>query len=463
MERKIKKEQKFDFGMYNQRDIWYDNFMRQKITYGIRIFITAIIFWAASFPCAASSSAPSAIHSVAISPGSTVVTKNSTCTFTASVTGENDYSSEVVWSVSGQTSQSTFIDSKGVLNVAADEGASSLVVKAVSRQDSAYSATALAAIQTATYRVNISVNDGNGGTATEGKTVNAGESMTIKATPKEGWRFVEWKENDKSVSNNQEFTLENITGDRNLTAVFEKEPPKTFTVTASVASAGGIITPTGASPVPVGSWIGYAITPDRGYRVRMVYVDGAAVGAATSYNFTDVHGDHTISAEFEPDPAQAQTNQNQAEGTDAKADQTLNDDPEKKDSDKSDQTAKNDKADTVKPEQDPTEKEDKTPDRDEHDAAAQKAKQEKEAAAKAEREKMEKERMEKEKAEADAERAQRVELEKEKIEKEKAEAEKAAAQQKADKQRQGRIIFGVAAAIAVCALVVFLVVKKRRG
>lgn len=410
----------------------------------------------------AAENAPAAIHSVAISPGSTVVTKNATCTFTATVTGENDYSSEVVWSVSGQTSQSTFIDSKGVLNVAADEGASSLVVKAVSRQDSAYSATALATIQTATYRVNISVNDGNGGTATEGKTVNAGESMTIKVTPKEGWRFVEWKENDKSVSNNQEFTLENITGDRNLTAVFEKEPPKTYTVTASVSSSGGIITPTGASPVPVGSWIGYAITPDRGYRVRMVYVDGAAVGAATSYNFTDVHGDHIISAEFEPDPAQAQTNTNQTGSTDAdrdsKTDQTISDDPEQKDRDKTDQTGKNDKADTVKPEN-----KDKTSDKDEQDAAAQKAKQEKEAAAKAEHEKMEKERMEKEKAEADAERAQRVELEKEKIEKEKAEADLAAARQKAEKQRQGRIIFGIIAAIAVCALIVFAVVKKRRG
>lgn len=437
--------------------------MRQKIRFLTKIFIMAVIlFSAAGFPCMAAENAPAAIHSVAISPGSTVVTKNATCTFTATVTGENDYSSEVVWSVSGQTSQSTFIDSKGVLNVAADEGASSLVVKAVSRQDSAYSATALATIQTATYRVNISVNDGNGGTATEGKTVNAGESMTIKATPKEGWRFVEWKENDKSVSNNQEFTLENITGDRNLTAVFEKEPPKTYTVTASVSSSGGIITPTGASPVPVGSWIGYAITPDRGYRVRMVYVDGAAVGAATSYNFTDVHGDHTISAEFEPDPAQAQTNTNQTGSTeadrDSKTDQTISDDPEQKDRDKTDQTGKNDKADTVKPEN-----KDKTSDKDEQDAAAQKAKQEKEAAAKAEREKMEKERMEKEKAEADAERAQRVELEKEKIEKEKAEAEKAAAQQKAEKQRQGRIIFGIIAAIAVCALIVFAVVKKRRG
>lgn len=449
--------------MYNRRDIWYDDSMRQKITFGIRIFIAAIILLAAGFPCAASAPAPSSIRSVAISPGSTVVTKNSSFTFTASVTGENDYSSEVVWSVSGQTSQSTFIDSKGVLNVAADEKASSLIVKAVSRQDSAYSATALATVQNATYRVNISVNDDNGGTATEGKTVNAGESMTVKATPKDGWRFVEWRENDKNISNNQEFTLDNITGDRNLTAVFEKEPPKTYTVTASVSSAGGIITPTGASPVPVGSWIGYAITPDRGYRVRMVYVDGAAVGAATSYNFTDVRGDHTISAEFELDPAQAQANGNQT--AQDQPGQTLVDDPEKPADTKVDQKKDNqedkDKTDTQKQEQDSLEKAGKTPDQDEQDSDAQKAKQEKEAAAKAEREQMERERMEKEKAEAEAQRARRVELEKEKMEKEKADADLAAAQKKAERRRQMWIIFGIAAAVAVCALIVFLMVKKR--
>lgn len=425
------------------------------MNYIIKIFIALLLFLAAAFPSMAASDVPSSISSVAISPGSIVVAKNASCTFTATVTGENDYSSEVVWSVSGQTSQSTFIDSKGVLNVASDEGASNLIVKAVSRQDSAYSATALAVVQNATYQVNITVNDANGGTATEGKTVNAGENMTLKATPKEGWRFVEWKENDKSVNTNQEFTLENITGDRNLVAVFEKETPKTYTVTASVSSIGGIITPTGASPVPTGSWIGYAITPDRGYRVRMVYVDGTAIGAATSYNFTDVNGDHTISAEFEPDSAQAQTDQNQtaqnqAQGTsldkDQNTDQTGSRQTEKTDGEKEnkDNSAK-DKADAVKQEENTSEKSDK---------------KDKDAAAKAEREKMEKERMEKEKAEA--EKAERVKLEKEKREREKAQAEEAAAQEKAEKERQKRIIFGIAAAIvAACALGVFLVMRRR--
>lgn len=464
-----KKEQKFDFGMYICKDIWYDNAMRQKIRfYAIILSIMTLLFCAAGFPCAASSPAPSAIHSVAISPGSAVVAKNASCTFTASVTGENDYSSEVVWSVSGQTSQSTFIDSKGVLNVAADEGAASLVVKAVSRQDSAYFATALAVVQNATYRVNITVNDANGGTVTEGKTVNAGENMTIKATPKEGWRFVEWRENDRGIGNNQEMTLEKITGDRNLTAVFEKEAPKTYTITASVSSAGGIITPTGASPVPTGSWLGYAITPDRGYRIRMVYVDGTAIGAATSYNFTDVHGDHTISAEFEPDPAQANQNQptqnGQANGSDADQDagtnRTDNKKTDKNNADNTTEKGKTNKNDSATADKNTSKKTSETSDFKSDKEAAQK---EKEAAAKAEREKMEQERMAKEQEEAN--RAARVELEKEKAAKAKADAEKAERQQEeARKQRQQKMVFGiVAAVIASCALGVFLVMRKRRG
>ncbi|MCM1267774.1 MAG: hypothetical protein NC302_07700 [Bacteroidales bacterium] len=423
--------------------------MKPKIRNSIKIFIimmAAVVLSAAGIPSAAASDVPSAIHAVAVSPESAEVAKGASCTFTASVTGENDYSSEVVWSLSGQTSQSTFIDTKGVLNVAADEGAENIVVKAVSRQDSAYSATALAVIRNASYKVNITVNDGNGGTATESKTVNAGESMTIKATPKDGWRFVEWRENDKSVGNDAEMTLENITGDRNLTAVFEQDTPKTYKVAAAVATVGGIITPTGTSPVPAGSWIGYAITPDSGFRVRMVYVDGAAVGAATSYNFTDVQGDHTISAEFEPDPAQAAQNQ-AAQTTQTPGSSTADhDDPEKAGSDTAD------KKESDQAEQKPSEK------TDDH-AEKEKEKAEKEAAAKAEREKMEKERMEKAQADAEAERTVRIEQEKAALAQEK--AEQAAAQEEAAQKRTKWIIFGiVAAVVALCAAGVFVVVRR---
>jgi len=42
----------------------------------------------------------------------------------------------------------------------------------------------------------------------------------------------------------------------------------------------------------------YTITPAAGYHVADVLVDGASVGAVTSYTFTAVTTPHTISATF---------------------------------------------------------------------------------------------------------------------------------------------------------------------
>ena len=40
------------------------------------------------------------------------------------------------------------------------------------------------------------------------------------------------------------------------------------------------------------------ITPDAGYRIGNVYIDGESVGALTEYTFSDTRLDHTISATF---------------------------------------------------------------------------------------------------------------------------------------------------------------------
>ncbi len=54
------------------------------------------------------------ITSVSISPGTVVVPKGETYAFIVSVSGEGVFSGAVAWSVSGQTSRNTFIDSNGV-------------------------------------------------------------------------------------------------------------------------------------------------------------------------------------------------------------------------------------------------------------------------------------------------------------------------------------------------------------
>ena len=366
--------------------------MKRKVIYsvGVYMFITQMLFMMA-FPCQAAETGAGVLSmeekrptvtSVSISPGTVVVSKNTTCAFTAFVAGENDYSREVVWSISGQTSGSTFIDGNGVLNVASDEAASSLVVKAVSKQDSNYSATALASVQPSTYyiqlqaspdnggsvygsgavkeggyivisavpnegftfvgwllnnsrisqdtryvvdnirgdatyvaefkpvdcRITINVNDGNAGTATESRTVKYGENMTIEATPKEGYQFDSWMENGNTVSRDSRMEIGNITGDRTLTAVFTKKEVKTYTITASVSSANGTVTPEGKTTVTEGTAVLYTITPKSGYAIRTVYVDGAEIGKTSSFNFSNVRGDHTISADFVEAPGQENHN-----------------------------------------------------------------------------------------------------------------------------------------------------------
>jgi List-Bact-rpt repeat protein len=70
-----------------------------------------------------------------------------------------------------------------------------------------------------------------------------------------------------------------------------------FTITAS-AGANGSIAPNGAVVVAQGSNQSFTITPNACYHVSDVLVDAVSVGAVTSYTFTNVQANHTISASF---------------------------------------------------------------------------------------------------------------------------------------------------------------------
>ena len=76
--------------------------------------------------------------------------------------------------------------------------------------------------------------------------------------------------------------------------------PTTHTITAS-AGPNGTIAPSGAVVVNDGANAPFTITPNGGYHVDDVLVDGGSVGAVTNYTFTNVTTDHTIAASFAPD------------------------------------------------------------------------------------------------------------------------------------------------------------------
>ena len=70
-----------------------------------------------------------------------------------------------------------------------------------------------------------------------------------------------------------------------------------FTITAS-AGAGGSISPSGSVSVREGRVKTFTITPDSGYRISDVLVDGQSVGAVNTYTFDNVQKRHTIEAVF---------------------------------------------------------------------------------------------------------------------------------------------------------------------
>ena len=70
-----------------------------------------------------------------------------------------------------------------------------------------------------------------------------------------------------------------------------------WTITAT-AGPNGSISPSGAVLVSHGDDQTFTMTPDPGYQVATLTVDGGQVQPTTSYTFTDVMADHTVDAQF---------------------------------------------------------------------------------------------------------------------------------------------------------------------
>ena len=66
-------------------------------------------------------------------------------------------------------------------------------------------------------------------------------------------------------------------------------------VITATADEHGKIDPAGTITVPKGESKTFTITPDSGYHIKDVLVDGKSVGAVSTYTFKEVVADHTIS------------------------------------------------------------------------------------------------------------------------------------------------------------------------
>ena len=82
----------------------------------------------------------------------------------------------------------------------------------------------------------------------------------------------------------------------------EPSPSPTGHAITVTVGKGGSVSPKGVVNVEDGKDQTFAITPDDGYEIKEVKVDGTNIGAQSSYTFTKVTGDHTIYVVFKQKP-----------------------------------------------------------------------------------------------------------------------------------------------------------------
>jgi len=126
---------------------------------------------------------------------------------------------------------------------------------------------------------------------------DAGSEPTYAFTPDAGYVVADVIVDGTSVGAPFEYNFAPLAANRTISVTFT---PGDHTITAT-AGAHGSISPSGAVGVPADADQAFAITPDAGYRVADVLVDGVSQGATTTYEFTSVAIDHTIAASFELD------------------------------------------------------------------------------------------------------------------------------------------------------------------
>jgi len=151
-----------------------------------------------------------------------------------------------------------------------------------------------------TFEVTVTAEPEEGGVVDGGGTYDCGSEVTVVATAADCYDFDGWFVGETLVSEDAEYTF-TVTEDVDLVAVFTI---KTYVVT-STAGENGAVDPEGETVVDCGDDLLFTFTPDEGYGVDQVTVDGAPVDVVgyqdttdKTYNLEDIRDNHAIDATF---------------------------------------------------------------------------------------------------------------------------------------------------------------------
>ena len=148
------------------------------------------------------------------------------------------------------------------------------------------------------YTITYDLDRGTADDNPTGYTVET-ETFTLKNPTRPGYIFSGWSGTGLTGEDNLTVTIpKGSTGNRSYTAHWRYNGGYRYYTIKATAGAGGSISPYGNVSVREGSDRTFTITPDKGYAVSNVKIDGKSIGAVRSYTFENVRHAHTIEVIF---------------------------------------------------------------------------------------------------------------------------------------------------------------------
>ena len=148
------------------------------------------------------------------------------------------------------------------------------------------------------YTITYDLDRGTADDNPTGYTVET-ETFTLKNPTRPGYIFSGWSGTGLTGEDNLTVTIpKGSTGNRSYTAHWRYNGGYRYYTIKATAGAGGSISPSGNVSVREGSDRTFTITPDKGYAVANVKIDGKSIGAVRSYTFENVRHAHTIEVSF---------------------------------------------------------------------------------------------------------------------------------------------------------------------
>ena len=133
-----------------------------------------------------------------------------------------------------------------------------------------------------------------------------GATVNIFAGSRSNYSFNGWTSDDVTIDNASSKNASFVMPEKNVTVTAQWKYTGgnssgggyTYYTIKATAGVNGAISPSGSVSVRSGKDQTFTITPDKGYAISDVKIDGKSVGAVKSYTFENVKGNHTIKAIF---------------------------------------------------------------------------------------------------------------------------------------------------------------------